>query len=198
MSVLRAFVAIELPQAIQFRLEQVSTQLKQDLEGISVRWVPVPKIHLTLFFLGDVSVANLQLLKDNLHSEAVIHHPFEISIGKLGAFPSLQRPRVIWVGVEAPTELGVFQTGIENRMTRLGYPREERPFSPHLTLGRVSRNSLPAEVRKISQVLQATRVGFLGVAQVMQVHLFRSDLKTDGAIYTKVHTEFLSEIHPGA
>lgn len=193
MSVIRAFIAINIPPDIQHGLEQVSSQLKHDLADVSVRWVPVPNIHLTLFFLGDVSIGNVGLLKDNLHAEVSEHISFEISVGRVGAFPGVQRPRVIWVGVEAPVALRSIQEGLEHRMTRLGYPREERSFSPHLTLGRVSRNISPAEVRKISQVLQASKVGFLGTAKVNQIHLYRSDLNPDGAVYTVVHTESLKE-----
>lgn len=188
---LRAFIAVELPAEIQQSLVQVTNQLMQQLAGIPIRWVPVQNIHLTLMFLGDVSAANLQLVKDNLAAEAVIHHPFDISIGKTGVFPSLQRPRVIWVGVEAPSELMAVQSGIEHRMTHLGYSREERPFSPHLTLGRVSRSINPMEMRNISQVIQSSQVGFLGVARVNQLHLFRSDLRSDGAVYTKIQTVML-------
>lgn len=191
MSVIRAFIAINISPEIQHGLEQVSSQLKQDLAGAAVRWVPVPNIHLTLFFLGDVSIANLDLLIDNLHAEAIGHNPFEISVGKVGAFPGVQRPRVIWVGVEAPPALRAIQEGIEHRMTKLGYPREERSFSPHLTLGRVSRNITPVDVKKISQVLQASKVGFLGAAQVERIHLYRSDLNPDGAVYTVIHSEQL-------
>ncbi len=190
---LRAFIAVELPAEIQQGLVQVTNQLMQQLAGIPVRWVPVHNIHLTLMFLGDVSEANLQLVKDSLAEEAINHQPFDISIGKVGVFPSLQRPRVIWVGVEAPGELMAVQSGVEHRMTRLGYPREERPFSPHLTLGRVSRNINQLEMRTISQVIQASKVGFMGVAHVNQFHLFRSDLRPDGAVYTKIQSVLLHQ-----
>ena len=183
---LRAFIALELPIEIQQRLAQVTNQLKQELAGIPIRWVPANNIHLTLMFLGDVSDSNLQMVKDNLVSEVVNHLPFEISVGGLGVFPSLQRPRVIWVGVEAPGELLAVQSGIEHRMIRLGYAGEGRPFSPHLTVGRVSRNANATEMRIISQVIQPAQVGFLGVVRVEQIHLFRSDLNSDGAVYTRI------------
>ena len=183
---LRAFIALELPIEIQQRLAQVTNQLKQELAGIPIRWVPANNIHLTLMFLGDVSDSNLQMVKDNLVSEVVNHLPFEISVGGLGVFPSLQRPRVIWVGVEAPGELSAIQSGIEHRMIRLGYAGEGRPFSPHLTVGRVSRNANATEMRIISQVIQPAQVGFLGVVRVEQIHLFRSDLNSDGAVYTRI------------
>ena len=99
MPVIRAFIAIDLTQEILERLEQVSAQLKARLEGVPIRWVPVDNIHLTLKFLGDVSVANVEMLKKILLTEAYGHHTFDISVGGLGAFPSLRRARVVWVGV---------------------------------------------------------------------------------------------------
>ena len=193
MSVIRAFIAIDLTPEIVQHLEQVSTQLKKRLEGIPVRWVPVDNIHLTLKFLGDVSLANVEMLKKILQTEVDGHHAFEISVGGLGAYPSPRRPRVVWVGVEAPTELAAVQSGVENAMARLGYAREERPFSPHLTLGRVSRNAVGRDERLIGESIEAIKLGFLGVARVNEVHLYKSDLHPNGAVYTRLFTAALKE-----
>ena len=193
MSVIRAFIAIDLTPEIIQHLEQVSVQLKKRLEGVPVRWVPVDNIHLTLKFLGDVSLANVEMLKKILQTEVDAHHAFEISVGGLGAFPSPRRPRVVWVGVEAPTELTVVQNGVENAMARLGYAREERPFSPHLTLGRVSRNAVGRDERLIGESIEAIKLGFLGVARVNEVHLYKSDLHPNGAVYTRLFTASLRE-----
>lgn len=186
MSVVRAFIAIDLSPQIHKRLDTVAGELKQRLEGVPIRWVPVENVHLTLKFLGDVSLTNLEILKKILRSEASNHLPFEISIGQLGAFPSKRRPRVIWVGVEAPQELMDLQRAIESETTRLGYARDRREFSPHLTLGRISRNANSADLRQISQVLKNYEVGFLGATRVKEVHLFRSDLQPGGAVYTSL------------
>jgi 2'-5' RNA ligase len=191
MPVIRAFIAIDLSSEIRRQLDQVESQLKDRLPGIAVRWVPVENIHLTLKFLGDVSLANLEILKKILRSEAGHHHSFEISVGELGAFPSLRRPRVIWIGVKAPTELNSIQTGIENETSRLGYAREERDFSPHLTLGRVSRNATSQDSRLISQVLESTQVGLLGTTRIQAVHLYKSDLQPGGAVYTRIFSAAL-------
>jgi 2'-5' RNA ligase len=186
MSVVRAFIAIDLSPEIHKRLDQVASELKERLAGVPVRWVPVENVHLTLKFLGDVSLTNLEILKKILRSEAGNHLPFEISIGQLGAFPSKRRPRVIWVGVEAPQELMDLQRAIESETTRLGYARDRREFSPHLTLGRISRNANSADLRQIGEVLKNYEVGFLGATRVKEVHLFRSDLQPGGAVYTSL------------
>jgi len=111
----------------------------------------------------------------------------------MGAFPKIRRPRVIWIGVESPPELLALQRSIEARTTRVGYPPDEREFSPHLTLGRVSRTASPSDVRKIGEILSASPIGFLGVARVQAVHLFKSDLQPSGAIYSKMFTALLGE-----
>ena len=184
MSVIRAFIAIELPAEIQENLDQISTQLKQRLNDLPVRWVPGKNMHLTLKFLGDVSVANIGMLQEVLQTEAAAVRSFEFSVGTIGAFPNAQRPRVVWIGIEAPPELAALQASLENHLARLGYSREERPFSPHLTLGRVSRSASSTEVRQIGEAVQSCRVGFLGAACVQEIHLYKSDLKPGGSVYT--------------
>lgn len=193
MSVMRAFIAIALTPEIHQRLDEVAASYRKQLGSTSVRWVAAKNIHLTLKFLGDVSLNNLDILTKMLETEVAGHHPFEISVGSSGAFPGIRRPRVIWVGVEAPAELAAVQSGIENVVARLGYAGEERPFSPHLTLGRVSRSASAADIHQISQVLESTKVSFLGAACVREICLFRSDLHPTGAVYTRVFSARLKE-----
>ena len=95
MSVIRAFIAINISPEIKQRLTVLSGDLQRALSGVPVRWVPVENIHLTLKFLGDVSETNLELLKKMMKSEAAEHSVFELSAGELGAFPTIRRPRVI-------------------------------------------------------------------------------------------------------
>jgi 2'-5' RNA ligase len=192
MTGIRSFVAIELPAKIQDRLQNISDDIQQHLDGIPVRWVPVENIHLTLKFLGDVSEANLEMLKDVLKTVVENHQKFEMSVGGLGAFPKVRRPRVIWIGIESPPELAAIQRNIESETARLGYARERRSFSPHLTLGRVSRAANSKHVRRVAEFLKHHKVGFLGVARVEEVHLFRSDLQSGGAVYSIMFSAQLS------
>jgi 2'-5' RNA ligase len=191
MSVIRAFIAIDLSAEIGQRLHEVIQNYKNQLKDIPIRWVPASNIHLTLKFLGDVSLSNLDILTDMIQTEVSSHHQFEISVGGSGAFPNLRQPRIIWIGVEAPPELTAIQNGIEATTSRLGYAREERAFSPHLTLGRVSRNASTQDVKAITKVLETSRVGFLGATCVEKVFLYRSDLKPTGAEYTQIFSSSL-------
>lgn len=193
MSVIRAFIAIDLSPEIQNRLDEVLQDYRAQLPDIPIRWVSASNIHLTLKFLGDVSLSNLSLLTEMIQKEISNHHQFDISVGGSGAFPNIRQPRVVWVGVEAPTELGAVQNGIEMATARLGYVREERAFSPHLTIGRVSRNATAQDVKAISKALETTRVGFLGATCVEKVHLYRSELQPTGAVYTQIFSSNLIE-----
>jgi 2'-5' RNA ligase len=184
---IRAFIAIELSAEIQQSLEQVMRQLRQRLQMLpnhAVRWVPAGNIHLTLKFLGDVSMANLDMLKEMLLTEVKAHRAFEFSVGGVGAFPNTRRPRVLWVGVQAPQELLALQSALESKAEKLGYSREERPFAAHLTLGRVSRNTTNQEALQIGEALGAVKVGFLGLVSAQGVSLFKSDLQPTGSVYT--------------
>lgn len=193
MEVIRAFIAINLSPDVLERIEQVALDLKKRMNSVPIRWVPTDNIHLTLKFLGNVSTANLELLKDILGNVASNHHECDISVGGIGVFPKPHNPRVIWVGMEVPQELFNLQREIEIETARMGYSREHRPFSPHLTFGRVSRNASTEDVHIIAESLENYKVGFLGATRVRTVYLFRSDLKPEGAEYTPIYSAALNE-----
>ena len=193
MEVIRAFIAIKLSAGVLERIEQVALDLKTRMDSVPIRWVPTENIHLTLKFLGNVSTANLEILKDILGKVVSNHHECDISVGGIGVFPKPHNPRVIWVGMKVPQELINLQREIEIETARLGYSREHRPFSPHLTFGRVSRNASTRDVHIIAENLESYKVGFLGATRVRTVYLFRSDLKPEGAEYTPIYSVALNE-----
>lgn len=188
MSLLRAFIAIEIPHEIQSAIEHQTAPLRAAIGPSVVRWVPAQNMHLTLKFLGDVSPANVGMLNQLLDVEASRHKGFDIQIGGLGAFPNPRRPRVIWIGLQAPAALEALQRGLEAATAKLGFPEEKRPFSPHLTLGRVRQRASGADQQKIHTALGRHPAGALGTAHIGAVHLFKSDLKQTGAVYTCLHS----------
>lgn len=185
---LRSFIALEVPPHIQKAIAAQTESLQRTLPRPLVRWVAAHNIHLTLQFLGDVSPANLDLLAQALRSEAASHPAFEVSVGQVGAFPTPRRPRVIWVGLNAPAALLSLHRGIQTVTARMGYPPEERTFSPHLTIGRVQQNASAAELHKIQAALEGTQVGALGSFRVEAVVVFKSDLQPPAPVYTRLHT----------
>jgi 2'-5' RNA ligase len=109
----------------------------------------------------------------------------------LGSFPSLKRPRVIYIGIQAPAVLESLQRGIESASRRLGYESEERGFSPHLTIGRVKQNVTSVEQQVIRRGLEETKIDSLGTARVDSVQLFKSDLRPTGSVYTRLYSASL-------
>ncbi len=186
MSLLRAFIALEIPATIQDAIQQQTADLRRAANSSLVRWVPVGNLHLTLKFLGDISSSNLQFVTQMLTREASQHPGFNLQVGGLGSFPNPRRARVIWIGVHAPTGLETLQHGIESAAARLGYEADERPFSPHLTIGRVKQNISPADQQRIRAALEVAHVGQLGQAEVTAVHLMKSDLQPTGSVYTRL------------
>jgi RNA 2',3'-cyclic 3'-phosphodiesterase len=182
MTAIRAFIAIDLPPTLRDKLDGIIGSLQSVNPG-AVRWVPVKNIHLTLKFLGDISPANLQVLSKILVAETKNCSPFEIDVGGVGAFPNHRRPRVVWIGVHAPSALENLQRSIEAETRRLGYAPEERPFSPHLTIGRVTHNAKPEDIRQLSETLVNLDTDSLGRVCVDKIFLFRSDLYPSGAVY---------------
>jgi RNA 2',3'-cyclic 3'-phosphodiesterase len=192
MSMLRAFIAIELPAELQKAISQCIGQLQKTAGKSGVRWVLVENIHLTLKFLGEVSPSSVDLIQQMLSTEANLHSRFQITVGQLGAFPNPRRPRVIWLGVDAPPELAALQRGIESAAAKLGYPPEDRSFSPHLTLGRVREKASSTELTALCASLESMKTRSLGIAQVEGIHLFKSDLLPSGAVYTRLFSATLS------
>jgi len=188
-SMIRAFIAIDLPEDVSEQIGNILLELKRDLGERIVRWVPKQNIHLTLKFLGNVSTTNLVVLENVLSSVVAQHHFFTVQVGGLGAYPKVRSPRVIWIGVETTPELIALQGAVDKETDRMGYPSERRPYSAHLTLGRVSRNATLQDVERISNFLMEHKnVGVLGSILVRAVHLYRSDLRPDGAVYTRLFT----------
>lgn len=186
MSLLRAFIAIQIPAAIQGAIQEQTSDLRRALGSALIRWVPPQNIHLTLKFLGDISPANVALLTQMLTQEAKQYPPFDIRVSGIGSYPTSRRPRVIWIGIHAPAVLASLQHGIESTSARLGYAPEYRAFSPHLTIGRVKQNVSQTEMLKIRSALEGTTVGELGSARIDSVHLYKSDLQPGGPIYTRL------------
>ena len=193
MSLLRAFIAIELPVHVCDAIQKQTVRLRQALGNDLIRWVPTQNMHLTLKFLGDTATSYLDFLKQLLIREAESHPQFDLQLGGLGAFPTSRRPRLLWIGIHAPTDLVSLQRGIEAGASRLGYEQEERAFSPHLTIGRVRQNISPPELQKIHAALDTIQLGNIGTARVDSIHLFKSDLQPGGSIYTKLFSAPLSK-----
>ena len=186
MNLLRAFIAIELPATLQDAIGTQTIRLRQTLRDDLVRWVPTQNMHLTLKFIGNIANSHLEFLKHLLIRTAGSHPQFDLQIGGIGSFPTPKRPRVIWAGIHAPVDLVSLQRNIEAGTSRLGYEKEEHPFSPHLTIGRVRQNIDPADLQEIRKALDGIQIGNIGVARIDSIQLYKSELHSSGSVYTKL------------
>ena len=186
MTLLRVFIAVEIPLSIRQAIHSQTESLRAALGRDLIRWVPVENMHLTLKFIGDVSPAHVDMIAQALTAETKTCAPFSMDVGGLGSFPTPRRARVIWIRILAPAALASLQRGIESAAARLGYEEEPRPFSPHLTIGRVKQQATASDQQKVRAALEKAEVGALGSAEVTAVHLFKSDLKSSGAEYTRL------------
>lgn len=178
----RSFIAIEVPQALKSRMEELQKELQRT--NADVKWVRPDGIHLTLKFLGNIRPEDVERISLAIGPLISTWEPFEVRICGMGGFPSGRNPRVVWVGFDrGKGELHSLQESIERNLAELAFPREGRSFSPHLTLGRV-RSSRGKTA--LSQDLERNKEVEVGAFQAGGVFLFRSELKASGAVYTKL------------
>lgn len=183
--ILRTFIAIELDESLRIALARVQAKFKRQITPGAVKWVAPEGIHLTLKFLGDTPQSQIPNIEKALRRACQEFSQFEFSVEGRGCFPNFRRPRVIWVAVRDHGQvLTRLQAAIEQYVAPLGWPTEERGFSPHLTLGRVARNASNAEAAAIGQIVEKSVVEQIGTQRVTAVSLIRSDLRPTGAVYT--------------
>ncbi|MCX5678514.1 MAG: RNA 2',3'-cyclic phosphodiesterase [Candidatus Omnitrophica bacterium] len=184
---MRAFIAIEISDEIKDALARIESHLKY--AGADVKWVNPKIIHLTLKFMGEINDNKCEVVKSALDAIAKSAKSFEVTVKDVGTFPNSARPRVIWLGLDKGASESVeLAKRIEESLSKIGFPAENRPFSPHLTIGRV-RSSLNIEKlkEKISSASLEIQPGGTISQKVTSIILFQSTLTPQGPIYTKLH-----------
>ena len=137
---IRSFLAIELPKPVLKKIEEVQGDLRST--HADVRWVNPEKIHLTLKFFGNIEDSRIDPIFKSIEEPIRNTLPFSLKVRGVGAFPHLKNPRVIWMGlVDGREVLIAFQKQIETQLEKIGFQPEDRPFNPHLTLGRMKGRS---------------------------------------------------------
>lgn len=180
---IRSFIAIELGDKEKRSLELIQNKLKRELPP--VKWVKPAAMHLTLKFLGYVEEDWIPRIVESMDSAARGCRPFRMKLSGIGAFPNSKKPRVIWVGIrEESGALKRLAEELEKLLSGIGLEPEERPFSPHLTLGRVKERG---GGNAFEGVLTVFKDRDAGEAQVDEISLMRSDLTPKGPIYSALH-----------
>jgi RNA 2',3'-cyclic 3'-phosphodiesterase len=176
----RSFIAIDLADTVRQRIEVLVQELRK--AGAEVGWVRVEGIHLTLKFLGNVASEVIEQIKPVLSQISSETAPIHIEPAACGAFPTIKAPRVIWVGLHGGSgPLAELQKKVESAMIPFGFKPEDRPFRPHLTVGRVRGRK---RIEALQQIL-LTHQGFTAEPfDAVELVLYKSDLRPDGARYT--------------
>ena len=188
METIRAFIAVELPPTVKQELAQVADGLAARIPEGSVRWVVSDLIHMTLCFLGQTAVSDLKAITQIMDNAVQKQSPLKLHLHGTGCFPNAYRPRVIWAGLAGQVpELVAVKHELDAGLEPLGWEMEKRPFTPHLTLGRVK---YAGKLRGVSLEIEMEEV----VVGITAVHLIESQLTKQGPIYTTRHISQFAQI----
>ena len=186
METIRVFIAVALLPDVKQELTRVADVLATRAPEGSVRWVKPDLIHITLCFLGQTAVSDLNAITQIMDNAVEKQSPLKLHLHGTGCFPNAYRPRVIWVGLSGQMpELAMFKRELDMGLVPLGWEMEKRPFTPHLTLGRVKS---AGKLRGVSWDVEMEEV----VVGITAVHLIESQLTPQGPIYTTRHTSHFS------
>ena len=179
---MRLFVALQIPSNVRENLAEFVKPLRA--LGPQPRWVRPENLHVTLKFIGEVVPEKVAAIRTGL---AAVRSGREVTIDfrGVGFFPNEKSPRVFWAGMNASPNLKILASDIDNATQKLGVPREQRPFLPHLTLARFQPPRLP---EKLCAAIQANAARDFGSLRTNQFHLIESKLKPSGAEYTTLES----------
>ena len=169
---MRLFIAALIPDKIQNKLANYIHSLRNNMDG--VKWERPQKLHLTLKFLGEVEESDLTEISNLVEKIVEPYSPFKMSITDFGGFPSLQNPRVLYIGLSQNKELSKLHDKLDDGLSQIGFEKESRKFIPHITIGRVKKRMSIKDVPRIS------KVDF----NISQVGVVKSELRPEGSLYT--------------
>ena len=187
---IRSFIAVDVEEPVRHGLRHLLGELVQI--KADVRWVREGGLHATLKFLGSVQAPRLPQLQATLGAGLAAQPVLQVQVCGLGAFPTLRRPRVLWVGLRG-AGLVELAAAVEQVTTACGFEAESRPFTPHITLGRVNGTR---GWSRVEEVIKAHLSDDFGSSTVDKVTVYRSTLRPTGAVYTPLWTIPLSQ-HKG-
>lgn len=179
---MRLFVGIDIPEDVRAAISAIAAKLRPTCRN--ARWVRIEGLHVTLKFIGETPSEKLPEIRAALASMPA-HSPIPMNFRGLGFFPSDRRPRVLWAGIAAGPELSGLAAAVDAQLAALGFPREARTFSPHLTLARFDT---PRGLDPLLDAIEKSGPPEFGCATGKEFHLYQSVLKPGGAEYTRLAT----------
>jgi 2'-5' RNA ligase len=183
---IRSFIAIELPEEVKSGLHRLQAELKLP-QHTFVKWVAPEGIHVTLKFLGNISQEKVAEVTKVMEQASQGSIPFQLEISEVGAFPNLRQPRVLWLGIRGEIDkLVAWQQRIDSGLVPLGFAKETRPFTPHLTLARLREGVSPEDRRDFGELVMKTPVEVNFKVNVNSLNLMKSQLLPGGAVYSRL------------
>ena len=179
---MRLFVGINIPKKQRTRIHRAIRGLRES--ALPVKWIEPDNFHVTLKFLGEVRRERVDVIGAALEKAAGSTTSFVTNFGGFGAFPTIRRPRVIWLGVDATPEFRCMKQDLEWALGDAGFDAETRAFHPHVTLGRADATGGAGVFRGLDQQLADLEVR--GEIKVRTIDLMRSDLSPEGPRYSIV------------
>ncbi|PYY15303.1 MAG: RNA 2',3'-cyclic phosphodiesterase [Acidobacteria bacterium] len=175
---MRLFVAIEISPDIRARITDFILRTQPCLTN--ARWGRPEGLHITLKFLGNVADQRRNAIEEALGR--IASRQFDVSLQNIGVFPNARSPRVLWVGIQSGPELANLATIVDGVLVQLGFEREKRAFTPHVTLARFKEGS---RTQNVSSALPESNPSF-GTMTATEFHLYESKLSPKGASYSKL------------
>ena len=190
---IRSFIAIELPEEVKTGLHRLQAELKLPQHNF-VKWVAPQSIHITLKFLGNISPQKVAEVTRVMEQASHGVSPFQVDISEVGAFPNLRQPRVLWLGIRGEIDkLAAWQKRIDDGLAPLGFTKEARPFTPHLTLARLREGVSSGDRRDFGELVMKTPVEANYKVNVNSLSLMKSQLLPTGAVYSRLAEVRLSD-----
>ena len=182
MPTIRTFIAV--PLSLELMTVMASVQKQLVASGAEVKWESPDKFHITLKFLGDTDSSLVPEIASQLRNSIGSFPAFDLSYVKVGGFPNVDRPRVVWIGTTESPQILHLQSHVEEVCASFGIAKDDRPFHAHITLGRVkgSRN-----LERLTATLKSITFEPL-LARCTEVHFVRSELKPTGSVYTLLNS----------
>jgi 2'-5' RNA ligase len=190
--IIRSFFAIPLSDTCRLEINQSVKKLINEMPPV-IKWVDIKNIHITLKFLGEFNSNDITPIKNKLATSLSTVNQFDLIFQNLGVFPSVQEPKVIWIGISSPVQLVQLFEGVEKAALSLGYPKEVRGFSPHITVGRVKKGVDVQDLFQIVKLIQNRKVNEVCKTRIDKISLFQSKLMPAGPVYSELFSIILKQ-----
>jgi 2'-5' RNA ligase len=187
MKSIRAFIKLEIDDFTKGVIDNFIHKIKENQAFTGVKWVKQDNMHITLAFLGEIPIDTVSEIDGLLKEVACTNYQFMIKFTGLGFFPNIKTPRVYWIGIQKQPLLDKLKNDIDTGLERLGLPYDKKPFSPHLTIGRIKTS--PAKI-KLDYI---NSLNFDVSYEVSKIGLVKSQLFREGPLYTDVTTRVLKK-----